>query len=324
MDEPQPTTTRRPSKPVSLYSPPGSAAAGRVDYSLKEHAMRGTKVLETARIARRELELSTPDLLGSKGNVWNPSNTMDFKDASKHSTKHSGLALSNSLSPSALNDKDMRTSRVFNALPPSPHRSTTMFNRDLPEWSDWKAGRNGTWNGSTMAPDERQMRKTLEEQTSRSHNHSLKVTSRSFGGLESSYISPIRRQELIIGAVRALKMTPPDEYEGLDRGLIEKYGVEGARHMVFVQELSMKQQQREEQLMTMLIESGGKLPSSPVRRGMRASRDDLTSVTSLPPDATLTIAVPSLAGTEDKEADERRAGGTRSSGGLPLPPWRKI
>ena len=163
------------------------------------------------------------------------------------------------------------------------------------------------------------MRKTLEEQTNKSHTHSLRVTSRSFGGRESGYISPIRRQEMIIEAVRVQKTNPPEER--LDRVLVERYGEEGAEHMMYIQEIALKQQQREEQMATMLRESGGKLPSSPGRRTTRASKDDLNSVVLLPALAEATAA---QGMAEDKEGDERRAGATFFSGGLPLPPWRKV
>lgn len=339
------------SEPLTSSRPPPGSAGSRLDYGLKERAMRGTKVPEGVRKARKEMEDAMPDVLGSRhGNAWNPLTTVNFARDSKFGTAASDIKLSNSLYPGMLSNTDIRrrTSPMGRGGSPSHSTHTPKVDWGTRVGSGGSMPSSPSWNPSAPVTgmDPREMQRIMEETIKTSRAHSVKATWRLLmgagGGSEGGegdssgggggYITPIRRQEMIIEEMRELKMNPP---ERKINQLLSKYGEEGAEHMKYIIELRRKKDERKEQLAAMGAGGGGKQTMAynggQGSSGVKPSKVDLEAVQALPllglAAGTPLAAAGGIAEGEDDDQDKRRAGGSPAGTGMggtmmPLPPWR--
>ncbi len=146
---------------------------------------------------------SIPDVLGLK-TQWDATVAKDVKRWEKHVVAAADEKLSNTLLPHHLSAKDARTRTCATF---SPGHGSAELDRTVGEWRTSAS----TWNPSTAALSPAEQQRAIDEGTARAKTHSLTVTKRltaaagddgAKGPESSSYVSPVRRQELLIERVR--------------------------------------------------------------------------------------------------------------------------
>ena len=151
---------------------------------------------------------------------------MQWKDSvqrssHKYTIPASDEKLSNSLGPCNISSRD---TRVTSGTTHYPASKSAPFDRSVGYYSGW--------NISTLS-EAQEVKAGLDTIRVDAHSNSLKAAARLKA---STYISPIRRQELVIEKVRAVK-----KEQGADMVELEAmYGEEGAQAMLHILSLPKK------------------------------------------------------------------------------------
>ncbi|GIL48305.1 hypothetical protein Vafri_4581 [Volvox africanus] len=202
---------RRQAPATPIQSVPGKA--GRINYGLNETVVR-VPVLDKVKEARKATIESKPDVLGLRGPVWNDSVALN---PGKHHHNFSSNVLSNTLSPSLINNKDVRKLAGTTACKADKDASTLDRSRSPNNCS-------GSWNASIAVPDNLEKQRQLDAVT----HTSLAATRRK--SPPANYIDPISRQTAISETIRAMKANSGSDMQEL----YDRYGREGGEAMAAI------------------------------------------------------------------------------------------
>ncbi|GAX77041.1 hypothetical protein CEUSTIGMA_g4488.t1 [Chlamydomonas eustigma] len=223
-------------RPLSGIAQAVGRANGRIDYALNETVVR-VDVPERVIEAKKALEASKPDILGLK-TFWNQTVAPNPRRWGKHCIVATDEKLSNTLLPTHVHNCDLRkgTGPTF-----SPGRGSGAFDRGATEWST----SSSSWNTSVITADPTERLKTLESETLRSKARTSQAATKLLANRQSvsagmAYVSPVQRQKLIVEHMREHKRNQGKDY----LGLVRKWGKEGADHLMYIEELETKLQQR--------------------------------------------------------------------------------
>jgi hypothetical protein len=229
-------------RPLSGLTQVVGRANGRIEYGLNEKVVRA-EVLEKVVEAKRALEASKPDILGLK-TFWNQTVASNPGRWGKHCKAATDEKLSNTLLPSHLHNSDLRrgTGPTF-----VPGHGSGAFDRGAAEWGT----SSSSWDTSVTPADPNERQKTLESETMKSKACTSRTTFKLLANLKSmsadaSYVSPVQRQKLIVEQMREQKRNQGKDY----LGLVQKWGKEGADHLLYIQELEAKLRQRRSPLIS--------------------------------------------------------------------------